>query len=149
LTNPECLRIRKRWNGDFFGSDFGKKNMTPNSFFESFNHCLVTKDSEQIRKSSSNIQCFKSRTFGDGNFYHGPEAPSAFRLSLNQIIKSRTKYSMEVLGRTGTEKAALFVVNLKKASVICSSVISLGVSGNQLIYFIETVVSESDSQCKF
>ena len=114
--------------------------MTANNFFESFNHFLVTQETHLIRKSSSNIQCFKSITFGDGDFFYGPEAPSAFRLSLNKIIKSRTKYSMEVLGRTGTEKAAIFIVNLKQASVISPSVISLGVSGKHLIYFVESEV---------
>jgi len=113
--------------------------MTANTFFEVFNHFLSTQDSDEISKFASDIQCFKSESFGDGSFVHGAEAPSAFRLTLNKIKKSKTKSSMKVVSRSGNVKTAVFVVDIKQGSKTSKSVMSLGVVKQQLLYFIEAV----------
>ena len=111
--------------------------MTANKFFETFNHFLVTQDSNEVIQLASKIQCFKSKSFGNGEFFHGADAPSAFRLSVNQIMKSKTKHSLEVVSRSGTNNAAIFMLSLKKGSKISQSIISLGVTGGKLAYFVE------------
>lgn len=114
--------------------------MTANTFFEVFNHFLFTKDSDQVSKLASNIGGFKSESFGDGSFIHGAEAPSAFRLALKQIMKSKDQYAMEVVNRSGSENAAIFIVNLKQSSKSSSSALSVGISKQELVYFVETLV---------
>jgi len=112
--------------------------MTANNFIETLNHFLATKNVEQIGRLVSDIGCFKSDSLGNGSLFFGAEAPSAIRLALNEYVKSNKKLTMEIIGRSGNQNAAVFIVKWKKKPKFSPSTVSLGVKGEKLIYFIET-----------
>lgn len=112
--------------------------MNANKLIELFNDFLVTKNPSQLLPLVSNVECFRSDRLGDGNPIFGEAAPSGLRLLINDLVMSKTSYSLELLGRSGGDNYAIYHGNIISAKNKLPGYISIGVKDDKLSYFIDT-----------
>ena len=111
--------------------------MNVDRVFELFNHFLATKEVGDVMSIATRLECFSSDAFSDGRVYYNAEAPAAFRVCVTELAVSKEKISLEVVGASGSPHSKIFRLKMRQGKESSSSVISIGMKGEKLAYFVQ------------
>ena len=86
---------------------------------------------------SNDLEVFSSNVFSNGKLTTGKDAPTAFRVAVNNYAKSKKTIKFEVISLSETETGGVIGVNVVSGRSKSVSVFSILLKKKQLIAFVE------------